>query len=220
MLFSTNVLANVVINGTRFIYHEGIDSVPIQLTNNSSSAALVQAWMDNGNPNSTPEDSDANFYLSPPVVRIEGKQGQQLKLKKLDLKLPDNIESVFYLNVLDIPKTPDYAKGKNYIQLATQSRIKIFYRPDGLTVAPDKAYNDIIYQLNNGHILVKNNSPYYFTIASISPKDKLNKSLIDAEMIPPLSSKELPLKGTLPSHDLVIQYVDDYGAYKAKNIKL
>lgn len=220
LLFSLDTFANVIINGTRFIYLEGMDSIPIQLTNEGNSAALVQAWVDNGNLDSTPESSDSNFYLSPPVVRIEGKQGQQLKLKKLEQKLPDNIESVFYLNVLDIPKTPDYAKGKNYIQLATRSRIKVFYRPKGLTVAADEAYKEIIFQLNNNHILVKNNSPYHFTIASISSEDNLNKSLIAADMIPPLSSKELPLKGGLTSHNLVIKYVDDYGAYKSEHVKL
>ncbi|MFY3770166.1 putative fimbrial chaperone YehC [Providencia manganoxydans] len=220
LFFSTYAPANVVINGTRFVYLEGVDSIPIQLTNDSNNAALVQAWVDNGNFDSTPENSDANFYLSPPVVRIESKQGQQLKLKKLEQKLPNNIESVFYLNVLDIPKTPDYAKGKNYIQLATRSRIKIFYRPKGLIIPPDEAYENIIYQLNNNHIQVKNNSPYNFTIASISSENDLNKSLIEAEMIPPLSTKELPLKETPTSHNLVIKYVDDYGAYKSKNVKL
>ncbi|MEX6031636.1 fimbria/pilus periplasmic chaperone [Providencia hangzhouensis] len=68
----------------------------------------------------------APFYLSPPIVKIEGLQGQQLKIKKTPGKLSDNVESVFFLNVLDIPKTPESAKGKNVIQLATLYELKFF----------------------------------------------------------------------------------------------
>ncbi len=38
-------------------------------------------------------------------------------------------------------------------------------------------------------------------------------------MIAPMSEK-LPIKGTMKSHDLILMYVDDYGVFKSKNIKL
>ncbi|EKT64657.1 molecular chaperone [Providencia burhodogranariea] len=220
LLFSKNMLANVIINGTRIIYPEQVDSVVIQLTNNSKTPSLVQSWVDNGNINSVPEDTDSSFYIYPPIVKIEGLQGQQLKLKKTIQNLPDNIESVFYLNVLDIPKTADFAKGKNVIQLATRSRVKIFYRPSGLTETPDEAYKKISYQLIGNNILIKNNSQYHFTIASITSENNKNKSLIDAEMISPLSYKKLPLKENLKNHNLLINYVTDFGIYKNINIKI
>lgn len=220
LIFSKNVLANVIINGTRIIYPEQSDSIVIQLTNNSTTPSLVQSWIDSGDNNSTPENTDSAFYLYPPIVKIEGLQGQQLKLKKIIQNLPVNIESVFYLNILDIPKTSELAKGKNAIQLAIRSRIKIFYRPKGLTETPDKAYEKISYQLKDNYILVENNSQYSFTIASITSVHNKNESYVDAEMILPLSSKALPLKENCKNQDLLITYINDYGAYKSINIKI
>ncbi|MBI6189518.1 molecular chaperone [Providencia rettgeri] len=220
ILFSSSTLSNVIITGTRIIYPADADSITVQLTNNSKTSSLVQSWIDNGDENSTPENSEAPFYLSPPIVKIEGLQGQQLKIKKIPGKLPNNVESVFFLNVLDIPKTPESAKGKNAIQLATRSRIKIFYRPIELNESPDEVINHASYQIKNNNILVKNNSQYHLTIAAITSSDDKNNSLIDSAMIAPMSEKELPIKGTMKSHDLILMYVDDYGVFKSKNIKL
>ncbi|MEX9840054.1 molecular chaperone [Providencia rettgeri] len=220
ILFSSSTLSNVIITGTRIIYPADADSITVQLTNNSKTSSLVQSWIDNGDENSTPENSEAPFYLSPPIVKIEGLQGQQLKIKKIPGKLSDNVESVFFLNVLDIPKTPESAKGKNAIQLATRSRIKIFYRPIGLNESPDEVINHASYQIKNNNILVKNNSQYHLTIAAITSSDDKNNSFIDSAMIAPMSEKELPIKGTMKSHDLILMYVDDYGVFKSKNIKL
>lgn len=220
LLFPQLIFANVIITGTRVIYPENADSIAVQLTNNSQTVSLVQSWIDNGDENSTPENSDAPFYLSPPIVKIEGLQGQQLKIKKIDKALPSRIESVFYLNVLDIPKTPDTAKGKNTIQLATRSRIKVFYRPIGLTESPDEVINKINYQLNNNTLLIKNNSQYHFTVAALTTTNDKKNSLIDSGMVSPMSSLEFPLKHALKNRDLVLVYVDDYGVFKSHNIKL
>lgn len=222
-IFSQNVAANIVITGTRVIYPEGANSMAIQLTNNGKDSALVQSWTDSGDFNSTPENANTPFYISPPIVKINGLQGQQLNLKKMDnlgKKLPENIESVFYLNVLDIPKTADEAIGKNAIKLATRSRIKIFYRPNSLTLSPENITDKLSYKLSSNNIVIKNDSPYHLTVASITTKENKNKSLVESEMIPPLSTKELPLNSKLNSHDLLMNYVDDYGVFKAKSIRL
>ena len=81
LLFSKETFSNVIITGTRIIYPEAAQSMSVQLTNNSNTPSLVQSWIDDGNINSTPENSDAPFYLYPPIIKIEGLQGQQLKIK-------------------------------------------------------------------------------------------------------------------------------------------
>lgn len=78
----------------------------------------------------------------------------------------------------------------------------------------------ITYQLNGNKVLVKNNSQYHFTIASISTEEMPRITLADSEMIPPLSSRELPLINKLKNNSVVVVYVDDFGVYKSQNIKL
>lgn len=220
LILPSAVLANIIINGTRVLYYEGVDSVNIELTNNGNLASLVQSWIDDGNINSTPEDANSPFYLYPPIVKIAGRKGQTLRIKNSDKIPSENLEKVYYLNVLDIPENVEALKGKSYLQLAMKTRIKVFYRPKGLTDNPETVNEKITYQLNGNKVLVKNNSQYHFTIASISTQETPRITLVDSEMIPPLSSRELPLINALKSNSVVVIYVDDFGVYKSQNIKL
>ncbi|EHV4506050.1 fimbria/pilus periplasmic chaperone, partial [Escherichia coli] len=121
------VSANVVITGTRVIYPAGQHNVNVQLTNVGISPSLIQAWIDNGDPKAAPETIKTPFVITPPIARIDGNKGQTLRLSYTGEPLPADRESVFYLNVLDIPPNPR-DKNKNYLQIAIRSRIKIFFR--------------------------------------------------------------------------------------------
>lgn len=60
--------------------------------------------------------------LTPPVARVAAESGQQIKIKKMPNSLPDNKESLFYLNVLDIPPNSQENAGK--MCLNSQCRIE------------------------------------------------------------------------------------------------
>lgn len=167
LILSGNVSANIVINGTRLIYHEENDSITVQLNNNSRTSSLAQSLTDDGDINATPENSHSPFYVYPPIVKIDGMQGQQLKIKKNNEKLPDDRESVFYLSVLDIPATPANAKGKSVLQVALRSRTKLFYRPDDLSLPPDAVPEQISASLSGETLILKNPAPYYFTLSAL-----------------------------------------------------
>lgn len=220
IISSKNILANIVLQGTRIIYYEAKGNVTVQLTNNGKLPALVQSWVDDGNINSTPEKSHSPFYVFPPIVKIAGLKGQQLKIKMISHKLPKNRESVFYLNILDIPPYPENTQGKSVLQLAIKSRVKLFYRPKELTTPPADVYKKISYKLEDNDLIVTNNSKYYFTIAKITHINEAKKSLIKSKMIPPLSDFKLPLQNKVKHNKLTVTYVDDFGVYKTRNINL
>ena len=119
--------AGVVINTTRVIFPGNQENTEIQLTNSGEMPSLVQSWVDEGDINSSPETSSAPFMVVPPVTRIAGSGGQQLKIRVLKNNLPRDRESVFYLNVVDIPAKT--ATTGNTLQFALRTRIKLFYRP-------------------------------------------------------------------------------------------
>ncbi len=55
--------AEIVIHGTRVIYPSDAREVTLQVSNNGSKPALVQAWIDEGDPKSTPDQSiKSSFY--------------------------------------------------------------------------------------------------------------------------------------------------------------
>ncbi|WP_163540299.1 fimbrial biogenesis chaperone, partial [Klebsiella pneumoniae] len=70
---------------------------------------------------------------------VNEHNGQQLRIKKLPSSLPADRESVFFLNVLDIPPRPENLQNQNTVQLAIKSRIKLFYRPAALKGTLDDA---------------------------------------------------------------------------------
>lgn len=55
--------------------------VLVQLMNQSKNASLIQAWIDDGNTTIAPEKIQVPFILTPPVSRVAGGSGQQLKIK-------------------------------------------------------------------------------------------------------------------------------------------
>ncbi len=89
-----------------------------------------------------PEKDSAPFIVLPPIVRIEPGKGQSWRLVFNGSRLPQDRESLFWFNLLDIPPEPKNGTAINYLQLAIRSRIKLFYRPAGVAaekMAPENA---------------------------------------------------------------------------------
>ncbi|EJA0673690.1 fimbria/pilus periplasmic chaperone, partial [Salmonella enterica] len=132
LFFVSTANAGVVIYGTRIIYPAEKNEVLVQLMNQGGRSSLVQSWIDDGDTSLPPEKIKVPFLLTPPVAKVAGDSGQQIKIKKMPNMLPNNKESLFYLNVLDIPPNNPNSTGKNVLKFAMQNRIKLFYRPKGI----------------------------------------------------------------------------------------
>lgn len=219
LLFSLNTaVANIVVNGTRVIYPASNKETIVQLVNSGSDPALVQSWIDDGDIDSTPETANVPFLLSPPVVKVSGNAGQQLRIKKLPSSLPTDRESIFYLNILDIPPTPENLQGQNTMQLAIKTRIKLFYRPTGLQGGAEEGMSSVNASIEGKSFRLNNESPFYITIANISD-EKGNKVLSESLMIAPFNHAYAPAKSPIQSgKQYSLLYVDDLGAYKEKMI--
>lgn len=217
LLVTEAAWANIVINGTRVIYPENSKEVIVQLVNNGDDPSLVQAWIDDGNINSTPETAQVPFLLSPPVVRVSGHNGQQLRIKKLMAALPGDRESVFYLNVLDIPPVPENLQNQNTVQLAIKSRIKLFYRPSSLHGSLDEAVAKMELRAEGREFRLVNHSPFHITVANIETSDKV-PLLNDSVMVNPLNQSRVSAKSAISKgRTYLVKYVDDLGAYKTKS---
>ena len=133
--------ANVLIGGTRVVLPAKDGEVTVRLTNENDRPALVQAWIDRGDATSTPDSVDTPFLVTPPMFRMEAGRDQSLRILYTREPLPADRESLFWLNVLDVPPKPAdmEAAGTNYLQLAVRSRLKLFFRPEGLQGDPHKA---------------------------------------------------------------------------------
>ncbi|MEM7934497.1 molecular chaperone [Morganella morganii] len=199
-----------MINTTRVIFPGNQDNTVIQLTNSGEIPSLVQSWADEGDINSSPETTGAPFMVVPPVTRIAGGGGQQLKIRITENSLPHDRESVFYLNVVDIPAKT--AATGNTLQFALRTRIKLFYRPDDLPLPPEDVPEQISVSLSGETLILNNPSPYYFTLSALVSGGDNTPSHISTVMLAPYSESRVAYTGNLSAGGSVtLISIDDKG---------
>lgn len=111
-------------------------------------------------------------------------------------------ETLFWLNILDIPPKPS-AKDQNvvpenFLQLAIRSRIKFFYRPSGIKEDAALAPEKLQWSSNGTQLAIKNPTPFYITLTSIM-QDQSGKRvdlLAEGLMLKPFSDGTVNLKGS------------------------
>lgn len=213
--------AGVVITGTRVVYSMGDREVNVRLRNIDSKPVLVQSWIDDGSVNESPGRLDVPFVISPPMSRVEPQRGQTLRIIYTGGDQQQDRETLFYLNVLEVPPKPDRKADENFMQLAVRTRLKLFLRPQGLVVPPEEAAKALTWEAGaQGALRVHNPTPYYLSFSRLVANVAGVKSAYAQGMVAPFASLDLPrstekLEGggeaLLPGH---IRYgvINDYGA--------
>lgn len=95
--------ASLVIKGTRVIYNADSKGATVEISNTDDFPNIMQAWIDTDPENKSPENAKAPFIITPAVARLDPKSSQTLRIIYTGDELPKDRESVFYLNVLQIP---------------------------------------------------------------------------------------------------------------------
>ncbi|WP_017254861.1 fimbria/pilus periplasmic chaperone, partial [Pseudomonas tolaasii] len=125
---SQNGYAAVGLDRTRVVFDGAKEATSVNITNNNTQLPyLAQGWI---------EDEDGKKITSPlivlpPVQRLEPGKQSQLKVQALPAakSLPQDRETVYYFNLREIPPRSDKP---NTLQIALQTRIKLFYRPQAI----------------------------------------------------------------------------------------
>ncbi|MDR2324713.1 MAG: fimbria/pilus periplasmic chaperone [Acidovorax sp.] len=212
--------ASVVIGATRVIYPDKESEVTLRLTNPGPLPALVQAWVDSGDPSSAPSNVQVPFIVTPPMARIDPNKAQTLRIVYTGEPLPTEHESVFWLNVLDIPPKPSAEEAEtNKIQLAFRSRIKLFFRPTGLTGKADEAPSKLSWQLiqkdGKQAIQAHNPTPFHVSLTEVHVHSAGQVATFDeGGMIGPGKTRIFVLKGQAtdaPGARVRHRALNDYG---------
>lgn len=214
--------AEIVIDRTRVIYPAQEREFTLNLTNEATSPRLVQVWIDRGDAQIRPEDSDVPFTVTPPIRRMEAGKSQALRMifnPQEGKSLPTDRESVFWLNVLAVPPKPQAHEDNNALQFAFRTRIKVFLRPSTLLVSVKKAPDNLKWRRTEGTIAqveVNNPNPYHVTLSSVAmTANGTEHSTEDPPMLAPFTTQNVPLSGTAKpgqgKAQLNFTTIDDYG---------
>ncbi len=215
----------VVIEGTRIIFDGGKKEQVVRINNRDQvKPALIQVWADDGVDVKNINNPNLPFVITPPIVRIEPGKGQSIRVIYNGKTLPQDKESVFYFNVLEIP--PESEESKNISQrldIAFKTRIKLFYRPEALRKESSSTYLDklkwsVINLPGKGTALkAENPSPYYISVAGIKTKINGKETELRGDMLAPGASAIYSqnenaqiLNGNIT--DFTYAILNDYGA--------
>jgi chaperone protein EcpD len=213
--------AGVVITGTRVVYPAVKREVTIDIHNPTEKPSLVQAWLDAGDSQAKPGESKVPFVMTPPLFRLDPTKSQSLRLVYTHDPLPQDRESLFWLNVLDIPPraavNPDLP---NQLDLAFKHRMKVFFRPAGLTGSAADAPARLSWKLlsKDGKLTAieaSNPTAYHVSLTQLTATVDGHPLTIKADMVDPFASRSfaLPDLPTAPSGAVSVEYwfVNDYG---------
>ncbi|HCR1547988.1 TPA: molecular chaperone [Pseudomonas aeruginosa] len=214
------VQGSVVIIGTRVIYPGDAREKTVQMTNQDAFPNVIQAWIDVDDPASTPETTEAPFLVSPTVARMAPGSGQTLRILYTGSRLPEDRESLFHLNVLQIPPR-DLAKvERNQMLLMQRSRLKLFYRPAPLIGGSEKLAERLRFSLvqadGGWRVRVENPSGYYASFAGATLSVGERQWRLLASMVAPSSQADWRAQypSPLPPGPVRLDalLINDYGA--------
>ncbi len=217
MTYSAPSQAGLMLGGTRLIYDGAKPNAVISLTNTADRPFAVQVWV-----NTTADDDSiaVPFIVSPPLHRLAAKKEQLLRVTRIPGELPQDRESVFYLNTQEIPSHE--GGDENTLKIALRTRIKLFYRPPGLKGNPLDAPKALAWSVvqSGGHttLQVDNPTPYHITFNAIEvDAGGRMMRLSDTAMAAPLSQQRYVLDALSGTPALKVTYsvINDYGGYSA-----
>lgn len=209
---SQQASAAIALDRTRVIFDGGQSSVSLNLSNqNKQLPYLAQGWLEDeqGNKIQSP------LVVLPPVQRIEPGKPSQIKIQVLPAakQLPQDRESLYYFNLREIPPKSDKP---NTLQIALQTRIKLFYRPTA--IVPSRAdmatpwQEQLTLTRQGDGYQVNNPTPYYITIVDAgSKKHGEGAQGFEPFMIAPKSNARLTVSAAALGGSPVLTYINDYG---------
>jgi len=226
----SQAVARITIESTRAIYPEGAKEISVRIENAGTTPSLIQAWVDEYGIKGNPSTSKAPFMLLPPVVRVDAGKQQLLRIRFAGAELPQDRESVYSLNVLDVPSRGEAANaGGSMLNIAVRNRVKLFYRPQALSmINPTSAIESLhwnIARAGNGWVLrARNDSPFHIsTVAATVVAGGRSTEVDGVSMIAPKASKDFPL-AVAPSQgggaQVKFKFVSEHGSVIERTAEL
>jgi len=164
-----HAIAGVTAERTRVIVNEGQREVSLVLVNQNDYPVMVQAWIDDGSPDAGPDEAEAPVIPLPAMFQLAPGQRQNLRLLYVGPAPTQERESMYWLNLLEIPPSPVAAEQPDPARLTVTMRtqMKVFYRPSALKTGASHAAAKLDFRTEDGQLFAANASPFHITLAEL-----------------------------------------------------
>ncbi|EKY3223807.1 fimbria/pilus periplasmic chaperone [Cronobacter dublinensis] len=212
VMATQQAFAAIALDRTRVVYNGEEKSISLNISNeNKNLPYLAQAWIEDAQGNKI----TAPLNVLPPVQRVEAGAKSQVKVQASPAvaSLPQDRETLFYFNLREIPPR---SNKPNTLQIALQTRIKLFYRPAPIaldkTQAAEGDWVEKVTLVRQGDKFVVNNpTPYFLTIVEGAASIKGNPVGFEPVMVSPKGSATIAASAAAFGNSPVLTYVNDYG---------
>ncbi len=122
--------------------------------------------------------------------------------------LPQDRESLYWLNVKSIPSTTPQ-KETNTLQIAIKTRIKLLYRPATISGKSEDAAGKLTWHRSGNQLIVDNPAPFYVNFQSISVN---GKKLPKISYAIPKGETKFTIPAGVSGNTVTWKAINDYGS--------
>lgn len=210
MTGSSLASSGVQLDRTRVLMTDGKTRTNYALSNHTETPILASATITNvdGTPTS-------KLTVNPALYQVRSKSTHQGSIMLLE-PLPQDKESVFWLNVKTVAPESGSKESSSSLQFAIGQRIKVFYRPKGIKDDCKIAADNLKWTKTTKGLKVKNDSAVSVSIVEVTVGNKKHR-IEDILLAKSSQNWNLPTEATSP---MSFTYVDEYGNYVEHPLEL
>ncbi|MCG6216889.1 fimbrial biogenesis chaperone [Vibrio furnissii] len=211
LLFALPAHAGVTAETSRVVFNSSKKEQSLQLANLNAYPVIVQTWIDDGSPQSTPSDAQSPLITIPPVFHLAPGEEKPLRIINVN-QAPQAVhdrEQLFWLNIYEVP--PSEKEMAFHLQLTMRTQMKVFYRPPGLKSKLASLIDEQAFSLQRQHMTIDNRSPFFVTYSQFVFERGL---VLPGVMVSPFSQADVllpPAHGLTAGDNLTFSYIDDWG---------
>lgn len=195
----------IQVGRTRIIFDANKKEVALALTNTDEQLPwLIQSWTDTGD-----EKTRGPFIVTPPLFRLDGKKEQSLRITWNGKPLPEDKESLFYMNVRTIPATAKDEESKNVLRLIYKTRLKLFWRPKRINGTPTESCAKLQFARSGNVLKVTNKNAFYTVFDSLHLG---SVTLKQVDMVAPFSDTSFTFNAQTLANQVTWRCITDYGS--------
>lgn len=188
---------------TRLVYSEGEEQISLGVRNTSPDVPyLIQSWV-----MTQDNKKSADFIITPPLFVLNPANENLLRIMYIGAPLAKDRETLFFTSVRAVPSTTKRKEG-NTLKIATQSVIKLFWRPKGLAYPLGEAPAKLRCTSSADMVTVSNPTPYFITLTDL----KIGGKVVKNQMISPFDKYQFSLPKGAKNSSVTYRTINDYGA--------
>lgn len=233
--------SGVIPERSRIVFNGKNTTQSSVLVNTNEYPVVVQLWVDDGKFNKSPALTPSPFVITPVMSRMDPKKINSAKIiySGDGMVMPQDRESLFWLNIFEVPPVNKKPGSENEIALSMLTQIKLIYRPRKLEINETNLitqFDSLTFRLMTNtkgetDLVINNTTKYIASLASVELKGKQNNKPVSfssedlkSVTILPESTETVSVGKVHASAITGVEYwlIDDNGRYinRRKNLAL